>query len=1209
MIHKLVARHFGYVLAISLVIAAVFAFWNRKSSAVTQEKKTKLERIQGMMEFEFEKTKDPSTQTVPRERIWEAIAYKESLERQAAGQRSTEFKWKERGPNNVSGRTRAMVIDRNDPTGNTMWTGGVAGGIWVTRNLLSPEPVWEPIGDFFENVAIGSMAQDPSTPSYIYVGTGEGWFNFDAVRGFGIWRSADGGDTWEQLPSTRNSNFYYVNRMLVTAEGFVYAATNEGLFRSTDRGASWIRLLSGRATDLKQTSNGTLILSIGGSGIYRSATGNAGDWQRMQTGLPTSGYGRIELAVAPSDPSVMYAVYAAGNGSVLGIFRSQDGGTSWQPSLVPAAYQMNSFARDQAWYDLAIAVDPKQPNRVFIGGIDLLVSDNGGLAWRQLSQWFGGGGIQYMHADQHAIVFHEGSSDTLYFANDGGIYRTTTGSAIIPSIDFISVGYNVTQFYACDIHPEAGKDWFIAGSQDNGTQLFTQRGMNTTDRVSGGDGGFTHIDALNPEIQISSYVYNSYYITNNNWASGSVASVSIGNDKGYFINPTAYDSRSKTLYGSYEGGWYSLLRNVGTQNRVDSTFIAAFGGARVSTLAISPTISDRLYVGLNNGSVVRVDQAADSAPQATLLRNGNGFVSCIAVDESDENHLVVTHSNYGVVKMFESRNGGISWTNITGNLPDIPVRWAVFSPVSSEQLVIATEIGVWFTTQLDGSLTVWQPVSDGLGNTRVDMLKVRKSDNKIIAATHGRGLFSSDVFIEPRAVIRAEQLVSYTGTPIQFYDQSIGEFQQREWTFGDGGISDEENPVYTYRDTGLYEVLLRLDGGLQTTVSVRILPDKSLPFKSGSPGYSGHFEQSAGDFGAVTVKGSAFERGNSQITAKSGTKSGQFAWVLGLTEPNYAPQTIAALYTPKFDFSEPGIYQFSFWAKYHIGNFDGFQVEYTEDGGRTWNLLGKSGQKDWYNFVNQGSSLNFERGQPYFSGRETVYKRFKTDISELAGKGDLAFRFVFKSGNTGTFPGLAIDDVEIEKVTNIDGTQVVDLQANFLPDRKIRMTWITLPEYHCQYFEPEISLNGRDFTTLGRVEGNRFSLESISYNFTTPVSYNRDLYFLRLKVVNEAADPFYEKNFYTPVVTLRRNLQGVELYNAFPTLTRQLLGMTFTEVVNQNVLISLFAISGQRVSSYAGNPASPYIQISLPNINPGIYVIYIEMPESGYRKAFKAMVY
>lgn len=1174
------------------------------------KKPPKAKRIEGMIEFEFEKTRDPNTNTVPRERLLQAMAYADVLraEHQRSGRALPEFKWEERGPNNVSGRTRALCVDQSDPTGNTVWTGGVAGGIWKTGNMLAQRPFWTPIGDYFENVAISSIAQDPSDLQTIYAGTGEGWFNADALRGFGIWKTSDGGDTWTQLTTTRSASFYYVNKIVVTGDGIVYAATNSGLFRSLDKGESWNSVLGGRTTDLELASSGILYAGSSGSGIYRSATGNQGDWQRLAGGLPTSGYARVELAVSESNPDVLYGLFAASNGSVLTIMRSINGGDNWIAVNNPPALGNANFAGSQAWYDLIAEVDPRNPDRIFIGGIDVLVSSNGGSSWTQIGQWYGGGGIQYVHADQHNIVFHPGSSDTIYFTNDGGIFRTTNGRSTVPNITFVSNGFNVTQFYSCAVHPEAGRSWFLGGTQDNGSQLFTNDGMNDTREVTGGDGGFVHIDQLNPEIQISSYINNNYYITNAGWGPGSVTSVSIGSNTGYFINPTDYDSREKILYCSHEPGQYAVVRNVGTQNTTETIPLGAIGGNRIAAVTVSPNVENRVYFGLSNGNVYVVDNANTTTPSARLIRSGNGFVSCVAVQQDDENHLLVTYSNYGVAKVFESRNGGQTWINNTGNLPDIPVRWAVFSPLDPQAVVLATELGIWGTDLLAGTVTSWQPASDGLGNTRIDMLQIRESDNLLVAGTHGRGMYTSSVFLKEQAIIKTDQLIGYVGSPIQFTDNSIGEFESRLWDFGDGNTSGEGSPEHIYRDTGSYTVTLTVSPELRTQIRIRVLPGKPLPFITGSAEYSGDFERNPGDFASLTISGSAFERGNSAVSAKSGTRSGQYAWVLGPDEPLYQHRTVAALYTPKYDFSAQGIYEISFYAKYGIGPFDGFQVQYTTDAGRTWSVLGTN-VTGWYNTLSSAPGAAFEPGQPYFSGSQTSFRHYRLNISEFSGLPEIAFRFVFRSQASGSYAGLAIDDFEVSQFAGIDHTEVISLTGAFTTDRKPKLDWQTLPEYFCQGFRVELSENGIKWDSIGYVAAVGFSAQPRLYSFTAPSARSRDLYFGRLYVHNVNQNTGEDLSFYTRQVVIRKNLTGTAVFQAFPTLTRDHINLVFTNVVEEEVRVRVFAINGQLLADTHTVPGAGFLRYELPNLVPGTYVLYTEIPTASYNNAIKFVVH
>ncbi|MEO1518670.1 MAG: T9SS type A sorting domain-containing protein [Bacteroidota bacterium] len=710
-------------------------------------------RIDKAMDEEFLKTRDPKLNVVPRERLLRAKASadaKRYLRRGIEG-----IKWEERGPNNVAGRTRAILIDASDPSGETVFAGGVGGGIWKTTNISSIDPQWVPINDFFDNIAISSIAQDPTNPDIIYFGTGEGWYNGDAIRGLGIWKSIDGGDNWSQLGATKTSTFHYVQKIVIDAQGHVFAATrNGGLQKSTNGGSSWTRVLGGgtfassvRAADIEIAADGDLFAAMGiqsTDGIYRSTNGGS-TWQELTTGLPSNDYERIELACAPSAHNYIYALFQdESNNQCKGIWRSVNGGNSWTEVGNPSARGMSNFARNQAWYDLIAAVDPIDPTRLFIGGVDLLVSEDAGVTWTQISQWYGGFGIQYVHADQHAIVFQQGNSNVILFGNDGGVYRTTNGSSSVPTIEGRNLGYNVTQYYACAIHPEIGRDEFLAGSQDNGTQQYRNAGINNTTEVTGGDGAFCHIDKDQPNIQISSYIYNVYHVTTDSW--NTRRTYRIGSNQGRFINPTDYDSETNTLYGAYDGGYYSRMRQVGTANTRDSVWIPEFSRSKVSTVKISPNVPGRVYFGLANGDIVRVDGANTEAASGTVVRSGSGFTSSIDIERGDEDHMLTTYSNYGTNSVWESKNGGQTWSSVEGDLPDMPVRWGLFAPGDATKAVLATEVGVWSTDALSATTTEWDPSNSGLANTRIDMLRYRESDYTMIAATHGRGLFSTDFF-------------------------------------------------------------------------------------------------------------------------------------------------------------------------------------------------------------------------------------------------------------------------------------------------------------------------------------------------------------------------------------------------------------------------------------------------------------------------------
>ena len=712
--------------------------------------------IKEAFQQEFEKTKDPSTNSVPRERLLSANQQvKQFFSRESA---ITGINWIERGPSNIGGRTRAILFDKNDATNNTIFAGGVAGGIWKCTTLGNATPNWIKISDVLDNIAISCIVQDQTAPSVMYFGTGEIWGNLDAQRGLGIWKSADGGATWDHLSSTSASQFNYVQNIVLTSYA-IFAGTGSGLMKSTDGGNSWTTVLINKISDLQMAANGDLYASDFLGNVYKSTNaqqGAGGTW--INTSLPGS-HQRLKLATAPSDANKVYVVcQGAGSNEVDKIYRSDNGGTTWNTCALPTLVDQSTsstLTRGQAWYDLAAAVDPNNASTVIVAGIDAVRSTDGGATWSQITSWVlpstgFPAGTPTVHSDQHIIVFSTGSSSKAVWGTDGGIYYTAnvnvTGTK--PTFAAINTGYDVTQFYAGAIHPTSASTYFLAGAQDNGSQKFPGgAGVQNTSPASGGDGAFCHIDQTTPANQITSYVYSVYYLSTN---SGTSFTTKINDQNhGSFINPTDYDPATQYLYGDYTtvstgaGGAYSRWHITTTTNTGVS--VAGFGGASVTHVEVSPNVAKRVYFGLANGSVVYVNNAntATSGTASTTIKTGVGSVSGIAIQPGNENHILVTYSNYGVNSVWETTDGGTNWTSDEGNLPDMPVRWVIFNPTNYSQAFLATELGVWSTDNLNGGSTMWAPTNAGLANTRVDMLKVRSADNTILAATHGRGLFTT----------------------------------------------------------------------------------------------------------------------------------------------------------------------------------------------------------------------------------------------------------------------------------------------------------------------------------------------------------------------------------------------------------------------------------------------------------------------------------
>lgn len=1002
-----------------IIIAIIFASCNILKIQHSANKILEKDGIAEALAQEIEMTKDPVLGLVPKERLLIAKVYKDAMQEKKTRGAIAGITWTELGPTNQAGRSRCAMVDLSDTTGETVWVGSVGGGIWKTTNISNVNPNWTSNAQFLANIAIGSIAQDPINKNILYLGTGELISSYNAVRGFGIFKSIDGGNTWNQLSSTNNSNFYYSSKILVLNSGIILAGTVAGLYRSTNGGNSWTKVLgngiSGASSDIcydiEQASNGTIFASVNGT-IHQST--NAGVSFGSPITLPITA-SRIEIACAPSDSNFIYLL-VENAGTVNGILQSTNGGTSFtsktEPADLDAGIPATDFSRGQAWYDLSIAVHPADKNRIYVGGIDLFTSTNGGGNWQQFSHWYGDT-YNYVHADQHGIIFSPFQPDVAYFVNDGGIDRTNNASAASIITAYKGNNYNTIQFYSCAMNPTKGKFQFLGGAQDNGSQLFSKGYLSSTVEATGGDGGFCHIDQNQEQYQFTAYVYNNFHVSTD--TGNSFVSVTNGNT-GRFINPTDYDDVNNRMYCARASNEYLLWSNPQAGNTFTTKTSTTIGG-QVSAIKVSPNTNNRIFLGTGSGTLTKVDNA-NATPIVTNITGSaaipTSYISCVEVENGNDNHILITYSNYGVNSIWETKNGGSSWTSVEGNLPDIPVRWILLNPNNNKQALIATELGVWSTDSLAGNNTVWAASNSGLANVRVNMLQTRASDKLVIAASNGRGLFSSDVFTSPAAMFDVTNTIGYIGQPFSFQNTSF-KATSYNWNFGDGTISSLANPIKTYTAPGIYTVKLIINGGADSIIKIgliRILPTYTAPYTLAQ---GGNMETNLNDFANSTKSGTPWQSGNSNINGKNGTASGSFAWVTGLTAANYTDNSESYLYTPQIYLATTGSsYYIQFKTKYTFEpEYDGFVIDYSTDSGKTWHVLGSSVIAGWYDYANspQVSQL-FPASQAFFNGPVSAYTNKIYDLTPLSGK-KVAFRFKFVSDQFTTDVGAAVDDFEI----------------------------------------------------------------------------------------------------------------------------------------------------------------------------------------------------
>jgi len=747
---------------------------------------------------EYVMTMDPATRRVPRRAWIDAARDIESRRKLGQMKSGISFEWSSLKAD-IGGRTRAIMYDPNDPEYNKVWAGCVTGGLWYTEDIRG-EASWQPVNDFWPSLSVSCISYDPLDTETFFVGTGEGEtaviiYRESSGRGSGIWKSEDSGQNWTLLTSTEG--FEYVTDIKVRNEegaSVIYAAVTsgiykeethlsepgDGLYRSDDGGQSWTQVLpplprrSGSYAPSKieigptgRIFVGTMrnVKNEGGGRILYSDDGRnwitVDDYVDDITAMPYYKLpGRVVLACSPSDENRVYAILAGGYESPDGFIRSEgvmmlrsdDKGETWTRIPMPDETGDWSFL---AWHALTAVVHPTKPDVLWVGGLDLYRSVDKGENWQQISLWWNFGKWYvpeypgYVHADQHSLIFRPGSTTELLNSNDGGVFLSANALDVYPAFMEKNHNYNTLQYYTCAMHPGAGEIYFLGGCQDNGTFRTTVEPTSKEYSVSYGDGAFCFIDENEPKLQISGSQFNSVYLSSD----GKHEEVFYKRYfEGIFINPMDYDHINNTLYtngmtfnGDHADTYVVIqrqadtalayMRSAGTGSQVPFSAIRVLPWKVYgNTVFYAGTQSGRLF-RISTGLVFpsSVDMAGDKLPP--------GNISCIQ-EGSTESQLLVTYSNYRTPHVWQTTDFGITWENKNGNLPDMPVRWAIFAPGSSSMVLLATELGVWYTEDIHQDPVHWQSCED-FPNVRVDMIRARDSDERILAATHGRGLFLS----------------------------------------------------------------------------------------------------------------------------------------------------------------------------------------------------------------------------------------------------------------------------------------------------------------------------------------------------------------------------------------------------------------------------------------------------------------------------------
>jgi len=678
------------------------------------------------------------------------------------------FSWSYLGPKNFGGRIRAIIVHPTDS--NIMWVGSCGGGIWKTTNGGT---TWNPLDDFLPGMSISCMVLDPTNPNILYAGTGEGFFeteegstNTACIRGAGIFKSIDGGATWAQLPTTANADFYFVNRLAMSPADpkVILAGTSTGIYRTTNGGASWTKTLPNEwiyDVDFHPTDASKAIAGVHENGVFYTSDGGL-TWTHS-TSIAAH---RSELEYARSNPSIVYGAVADG-GSVT-IWRSTDGGVTFtkQGAAGIATYEA---------YNVALWVNPKDPTSIIYGGVYLYRSTDSGATSANV--------LDSVHADMHAIVTHpsfDGSSNkTVFIGCDGGLYRIPDFSG---SASSFYTGIGITQFYGAAINPISGR--VMGGTQDNYTLLYRGDPSNWS-VTAGGDGGYNQTDPTDQNF-FYGCIYWAYQFrstdggVNADYCYGGPNPITDSGDAANcnFINPFTLDPNNpnRMLVGTIRlwrsnnvkagtPDWFVIKPSIAPGNKPDggNAHFAPNNPYNISAVAVAKGNSNVIWVGHNNGNLYVTTNGTSNSPTwnrvDTLGPLPDRWISKIAIDPSNPNHVYVSYLGWHDDSIWETTNGGNTWKDIaSGKLVPASVNVVAVHPTIPGYLFAGTDLGLFISADNGGT---WTSTSQGPGTVSVEEIAF-KDASTIVLATYGRGMWMGT--ISPAGVPRIDSLSPTSGT-------------------------------------------------------------------------------------------------------------------------------------------------------------------------------------------------------------------------------------------------------------------------------------------------------------------------------------------------------------------------------------------------------------------------------------------------------------
>ncbi len=714
------------------------------------------------------------------------------------------------------GRVAGIAFDPKDS--NVIFLCAPQGGVWKSSNNGA---TWRQIfgtGPLSSTIGTTSMVVSYNGSDTMYVGTGDK--DASDAPGYGVIASFDGGNTWV----ARNSGIsgLYVGRMAMDPKNskIILISTNNGIYRTTDGGVTWSQRLSGNAWDVVFHPFNRNIVYASISGYFYKSTDNGINFTQTTSGLPSSSY-RGMIAVTANDRGYVYFLTTA-SATFQGLYRSTDSGSTFStmsttPNILGYS-ETGADANGQGWYDLDVTADPKSKNTVYVHGVNIWKSTNGGTNWSINGHWVGSGGADDIHADQHCAEWNI-TNNKLYAGNDGGIYYTANGGS---RWNNISSGIQNSQIYRL---AQAKTDAFVnaQGYQDNGSAQTSQDQFYT---YYGGDGMDCQVDPTDASYVYGAYVYGSIYRAKDKTSITTLGAQNVNGitEGGPWLTPfVLQEGTPSRMFAGYYNIWRcDNTKTTGTPSWTKiSNLLGGTNSYQMRFLESSPAQPKMLYALRSDNTLFRTSDASVASPSWTNLSTFlPGSARWLEAHPKDSNILYLC-AGTGIYK---SRNRGSSWINITNNLSGVGQIQCLILDTSGKKdaMYIGTEKGVYYS---DTTMSSWINFSTGFpiwaDVTDLDIYYSPKGSgySKLVASTYGRGVWRTNLYEDgsatPVANFYTFDSVFVVGGKMRLYEQIKNSATSITWkitpylySYADGTDSTSANPVIQFNGSGLFTVKL-----------------------------------------------------------------------------------------------------------------------------------------------------------------------------------------------------------------------------------------------------------------------------------------------------------------------------------------------------------------------------------------------------------------